>query len=63
MTRSATLILLSGVYPTKAFPLLNPNLGPKKHQNRHVPRQLACFNPATKIVSIAVSPLIAANEL
>ena len=41
----------------------NPKLGPRKHQNRRAPRQLACFHPATKIVSITVSPYIAANEV
>ena len=41
----------------------NHNLGPIKHQNQRAPRQLACFHPATKMVSIAVSPHITANEL
>ena len=45
----------------------NSNLGPRKCKNQRAPieqhRQLACFHPATKIVSIVVSPYIAASEM
>ena len=41
----------------------NPKLGSEKHKNRRAPRQLACFHPATIILSIAVSPHIAVNEM
>ena len=39
------------------------NLGPRKCQKSALVRLLACFHPATKIVSIAVNPYIAANEM
>ena len=41
----------------------NSNLGPRKRQKSALARLLACFHPATKIVSIAVNPYIAANEM
>ena len=41
----------------------NSNLGPRKRQKSALTRLLACFHPATKILSIAVNPYIAANEM
>ena len=37
--------------------------GPRKRQKSALARLLACFHPATKIVSIAANPYIAANEM
>ena len=39
------------------------NLGPRKRQKSALARLLACFHPTTKILSIAVNPHIAANEM
>ena len=42
---------------------LYSNLGPRKRQKSALARLLACFHPATKILSIAANPYIAANEM
>ena len=41
----------------------NSNLGPIKRQKSALARLLACFHPATKMLSIVVNPYIAANEM
>ena len=40
---------------------LNSNLGPRKRQKSALARLLACFHPATKMLSIAANAYIAAN--
>ena len=52
------------VSPTGNIPVkYNSNLGPRKRQKSALARLLACFHPATKIVSIVANPYIAANEM
>ena len=51
------------IAPIDPFKKCNSNLGPRTCQKLALARLLACFHPATKIVSIAINPYIAANEM
>ena len=51
------------VAPNRPLKKCSSNLGPRKRQKSALARLLACFHPATKIVSIAANPYISANEM